>query len=328
MSSDNLPYDFRNPPPPPGPPGPRPPRPPAPPADYGPGSKLPIYPTYSTQVINGVKYKAYYETDWNQVMTEDGVSLRNLLKSLPIYNKEAFYHFRGILRNRPDITAINQLYNLPHPMIGDVWLVETTWVSAQDRVVCEVYVFLDPTQGWVYSGTTDRYTSTLRSLPKTLQLMPSELGEAQQFLIVSEDGKSLTWGNPVKDHNEDPQAHRDIRKLIEDISITAAKIRIFQDTITAGGWVYNGSNGYFEYVYTNDKIPFKSYFEITPIIEQKEMVRVIANAGMHSVYRICSGENFPSYAILKALNVPSMNIDVSIKVFGGIECDCDCCDHE
>lgn len=324
LSSEMMPYDFRNPPP--GPPGPRPPgpRPPRPPADYGPGSNLPIYPTFSVQVINGVKYKAYYETDWNQVLTEDGVSLRKLLKSLPIYNKEAFYHYKGIIRNRPDMSAMDQLYSITNAMVGDLWLVQTNWVN-RDRVVCEAYVFLGPSEGWVFSGTTDRSTSILKSLPKTLQLAPADLGEANQFLVVSEDGKHLTWGDPVKDHNEDPKAHADIRKLIEDIEITAAKIRIISDTIKAGNWTYNGSNGYFEYVYTHPKIPSNCYFEITPIIEQREVARAIAIAGMHPVYQICSADEYPSYAILKSLRVPTMNIDVSVKVFGGAEVVCDHC---
>lgn len=247
LSNGPTPYDFRNPPPapPPGPPGPHPgPIPPIPPPS--PGTDLPVYPTYYTEVINGVKYKIYPETNWLQVITEDGVTLKDLLESLPIYDDSKFYHYKGILRNLPEVNAIDRLHNLHSPTIGDVWLVETTYL-AEGKFVCEVYVYLGEDGGWVCHGTTNVDATVTHSLSNTLKLVPSELGDADEILVVTKnaDGiKGITWANPVKDHNEDPESHADIREAIDNIipdaaeEATAAVLRILSESaiiIDGGG---------------------------------------------------------------------------------------------
>ena len=311
MYSQNQPNSPRPPRPYPAPPRPHPEPPPA----FDDGRNLPIYPTYSHQVINGVKYKTYLETSWTQVKTEDGVNLRDLLRSLPILGKDSFYRYKGVLRNLPEISAIDQLYNLPHPDKGDVYLVEARYL-ADGRYVCEVYAYLGRLEGWVYHGTTNRRATAHEDLPNVLKLMPSELGDADQFLIVSADGKRITWGNPIRDHDKDPKAHEDIRKLIEDIRVEAGKVIVFNDTIRAEGWLYNPNNNYFEYVFQSDRIPAQSYFEITPIINDQTMSRVIAIARINPTYLIKNQPGYPSYAILRAVRVPTMNIGVSVKVIG------------
>ena len=226
LSNGPDPYDFQCPPKPPCPPGPHPPVPPGPfpppPPPPSPGTDLPIYPTYYTEVINGRKYKIYPETSWTQVITEDGVSLKDLLESLPIYDESKFYHYKGILYNLPEVKAIDRLHNLHSPTIGDVWLVETTYLS-EGKFVFEVYVYLGDDGGWVCHGSTNIDATVNNALSNTLRLIPSEIGDADEIMIVSPDGKSIIWSNPIRTHNADPEAHPDIRKSISDIIPDAAE---------------------------------------------------------------------------------------------------------
>ena len=218
LSNGPKPYDFRCPPKPPRPPHPTPP----PPGPTPPGLDLPIYRTYSTEVINNVKYKTYLETDWEQVITTDGVSLKDLLESLPIYDESKFYHYKGILRNLPEVRAIDRLHNLHSPTIGDVWLVETTYLS-EGKFVCEVYVYLGEDGDWVCHGSTNVDATINHALSNTLKLIPEELGDADQFMVISSDGRRIVWANPLKEHNEDPEAHPDIRQAIDEIIPDAAE---------------------------------------------------------------------------------------------------------
>lgn len=298
----------------PGPPMPPPPKP----YNYSPDRNLPTIPGVATQIINGVKYKVYYETDWHQVLTEDGVPLCDLLRELPILDKTNFYRYKGVLRNMPGLPAIEQLYAMTKHDVGDVYLVETSRV-VDYKYVCEVYTWLGGAEGWVYQGTTNRKDAVKENLPTVLRLIPEEIGEPNQILVVSEDGSSIVWGDPIKDHNTDDHSHPDIRKMIEDIEIHTTGIKVFNDFIYAGNWTYNASNGYYEYIYQSEKIPNKSYFELTPVLDRKEMSRVISIAHMNPVYQIETPEEYPPYAILRSEHVPTMTIEVSVKVFQKIE---------
>lgn len=220
MSNGPSPYDFRSrrPPPPP----PYPPTPPEPPIPPSPPEELPIYRTYTTEVIDGTRWKTHLETDWEQVLTEDGVCLKDLLRSLPIYDEASFYRYKGILYNLPEVSAIDRLNNLSSPLVGDVWLVETLYL-AEGKFVCEVYVYLGNEKGWVFHGSTNMRSTVAHYLPEILKLIPTTLGDANDLLMVTPDGRSISWGNPIKTHNEDPNAHPNLIQEIEDIIPDAAE---------------------------------------------------------------------------------------------------------
>ena len=284
---------------------------------YVPDEVLPIFPTYSTVVKDGVKYKAYFETDWHQVMTEDGVPLCQLLESMPSIGDNGYFRYCGILKNRPDMTAMEQLYALRDQTTGDIYLIETDIVSENGRV-CELYVWLGNATGWVFCGTTDKKASVELSLPETMQLFPRELGKPNQVLIVSEDGKTLVWGaseatKEIEAHNSDTSAHQDIRDAID---LKADRLVIFNDELLTSEWVYNSEFPCFEYVYTNEKFPKGSYFEIVPIVNSTTDSDRISESGLSGVFEIFTDPSHAPYAIFRSSKVPSENISICIKLFG------------
>lgn len=279
---------------------------------YTPDELLPIYPTYTTVVKDGIKYKAYLETDWHQVITEDGIPLCKLLQSMPQYSSTDFYKYKGIYKDTPSLTAIEQLYATINQGVGDVYLVETDRVS--DGIVDEAYVWLGNDAGWVYCGTTNRKASLYKDLPNMVRLFPDKIGEPDQILVVGKDGKSITWGeSSVNTHNEDELAHPDIR---EKIDLKADKLIIFNDTLSIDEWFYDSTYPSFAYIYTNDKIPPNSYFEITPIVNKPEEAYNVSDAGIIPVYQINCVDDNPSYTILRSRRVPGENINICVKVFG------------
>ena len=301
---------------------PKHPRPPKPtPQPYVPGEALPVYATYTTQVINGIRYKTYLETDWHQVMTEDGVTLFDLLKNLPILNTDDFYKYRGTLQDRPDMSAMEQLYAMTDQQVGFVYLVETSMVTETGKV-CEVYTWLGNDVGWVYHGTTDKKASVDQSLPEVVHAFPDELGEPGQVMVISEDGKSLVWGSSsstgeidaaVATHDESPTSHQDIR---DELALKADKLVVFNDVIKTSGWNYDDSFPCFEYIYTNDNIPNGSYFEIVPLVNNAEESANISNAGILGVFEIFVSSDTQSYARLRAKRVPEKEINIFVKVLG------------
>lgn len=280
---------------------------------YVPNEVLPIYPTYTTVVKDGVKYKAYFETDWHQVMTEDGVPLCELLQSMPSYSSNNFYKYCGLFKSGPNSSAMEQLYALTNQKNGDVYLVETD-IVADGVKVCESYVWLGNEAGWVYCGTTNRKASFNRDLPDVIKLFPDELGEPDQVLVVSKDGKSITWGGvSTEAHNEDPKAHQDIRQTLD---LKMDRLVIFNDILSSGDWVYNGEYPCFEYIYRSDMLPPGAYFEITPVVDNRKEVENVTEAAISPVYRIQSGANRAPYAILRAKRVPDEDIEICVKCFG------------
>lgn len=284
--------------------------------NYIPSEVLPIYPTYSTVIKNGVKYKAYFETDWHQVITEDGVPLCDLIRSMPTYSDSNFYRYCGLLKTSPSQSGIDKLYALTTQTIGDIYLVETDMIVDGGRV-CETYVWLGNENGWIYSGTTNRKASINRDLPDVIKLFPDDLGEPGEALIVSADGKNLAWGKQsINAHNADTQAHKDIR---DQLNLKADKLIIFNDTLSSSSWSYNGEYPCFEYIYTNDKLPKKSYFEISTVVESQNISNEISSAGISPTYKIEYGTDEVPYCILRAKRVPNINIDICVKVFGTYE---------
>ena len=282
-------------------------------ANYAPNETLPIYPAYATVYRDGVKYKAYYETDWHQVMTEDGVPLCTLLQSMPSFSTNNFYKYCGTLKSDPDMTAIDKLYAITTQKNGDVYLIETDMVSDTGKV-CKAYVWLGNTGGWFYCGTTDRKVSIKRDLPNIVNLLPTEIGEPNQIMVVNKDGKSIVWGDSFgEEHNKDPNAHPDIR---EEIDLKADKLIIYNDTLNNDDWVYNGESQAFEYIYQSNKLPMNSYFEITTVINTAEDTKNVMSAVINAIYKIKFSPDGKPYTILKAKRVPKADIDICVKVFG------------
>lgn len=285
--------------------------------EFSPHLNYPTYPTYATEVINGVKYKVYLETDWNQVKTEDGVSLKELIKKLPAYDKPEYYNYKGYLRNSPKKTAMEKLLEIKDPGMLDVYLVEKDYVF-EGAYVSEIYSWYGNVPGWVYMGSTNPTGTIRHSLPGVLNLIPEDLGEPNDFMLVTEDGRGICWANPLRDHNVSPDSHPDIRKLIEDIEISANKVLIFQDVLSVENWIYNPITEYYEYDYTNSKIFEQSYFEITPMIDDRETAEIIRKAEINPSYPIYFPESASPHAIIRATNPLEIDIPISVRVFGQI----------
>lgn len=280
---------------------------------YSPDEVLPIYPTYTTVLKNGIKYKAYFETDWHQVMTEDGVPLCELLQSMPSFSSANMYKYCGTFKTSPEISAIDQLYAITTQQIGDVYLVETDMIADGGKV-CEAFVWLGNESGWVYCGTTNRKASFDRDLPSVIRLMPPELGKPNQAMVVGSDGKSIVWGDySLGDHNENPNAHTDIR---QELNLKADRLIIFNDILSSDNWTYNGESASFEYIYMSDKLPKKSYFEITPVIDNMTESKVVTDASIFPIYRVQYGTDNTPFIILRAKHVPKDKIQICVKVFG------------
>ena len=282
---------------------------------YVPSETLPIYPTYSTVLKDGVKYKAYFETDWHQVMTEDGVPLCELLKSMPAFSANNFYKYCGIFKSTPEESAIDQMYAITTQQIGDVYLIETD-ILTDTGYVCEAYVWLGNSVGWVYCGTTNRRASLNKDLPEVISLFPNDLGEPNQILVIGEDGKSITWGDPPSvsiDVDIDAIAKEVADKALD---IKADKLVIFNDTLVTSRWVYNKNYPCFEYLYTNDNLVKNCYFEIAPVVDTANEVKIVTDAKISSIYRIKLGEDHAPYAVLRAKHVPAADIKICVKSFG------------
>ena len=276
---------------------------------FTPDINLPEYPTYATQVIDGVKYKVYLETNWESVVTEEGVSLKDLINSLPVYDPPTYYHYKGYLKNKPNKSAMEQLLEIEDPWLLDIYLVERDYTYHGDYVT-EIYTWYGNESGWVYTGSCNPAGTIQNSLPGILDIIPETLGDPNDFMLVTEDGKGLCWGNPLREHMNDPESHPDIRKLIDDIVVP--KIKVFSDTLDASNWIYNPISDRYEYYYTS---------EITPILDDADVSEAIKRAGINPTYPILtnsSGYKTP-HAVIRATTPPGINIPISVHLFGGFE---------
>ena len=285
--------------------------------EFSPHQNYPIYPTYATEVINGTKYKVYLETNWEQIVTEDGVSLKDLIQKLPVWEEPQYFNYKGYLRNSPKKSAMEKLLEIRDPQLLDIYLVERDYVFEGDYV-SEIYSWYGNLSGWVYMGSTNPVGTIRHALPGILNLLPDDLGEPNDFLLVNEEGTGITWANPLRDHDTSPTAHPDIRKLIEDIEISANKVRVFQDTIFFEQWIYNPITDYYEYDYTNEKIFEESYFEVTPMIDDQYTAELIRKAEINPSYPIYFPESGSPHAIIRAKNPPELDIPISVRVFGQV----------
>lgn len=277
---------------------------------YVPDETLPIYPAISTTVKNGIKYKVYYETDWHQVITEDGVPLCVLLQSMPQLSGDRTYKYCGVLKNVPGQTGTQRLYDLTSQKIGDVYLVETDKVF-DGKHVYDTYVWLGNEYGWFFCGTNTR--NTISDLPDYMKQLPAEIGDVGNVLVVSADGRTMEWDDPIANHNLDEHSHEDIRDKVE---LKADKLIILSDALKPEDWVYNSRHGYYEYLYTSPKLPLNSYFDITPVINNDNDENTLRHAGIKPVYEIKYSNSGTPYATLLCKSVPLDNILICVKVFG------------
>lgn len=292
---------------------------------------LPVLPYTFITEYDGIKYETHVLTNTRQVITEDGISLSEVLDNL-ITTEElnialktfdlnaTYFKFKGILSNLPDITAIDQLYAKTGMFTGEVWLVEADKPDVIEKVY-EMYTYVESISKWVYCGSTSKQTGELpEGYSKTLKLFPDKLGKPGQYLIVTEDGAGLTWGyagggdTPVDipTHDVDPDAHLYIQNKI---NLKADKLVVFNDTIHKDGWSYPGDDTYFNYIYTNKNIPDDGYFEITPVFTTFEQSTVLKNAELHPIYSIHNTDE-GAYAILRAKHVPTADIQICVKCYG------------
>lgn len=288
---------------------------------------LPIYPYTLTTTIDGVTYEVHPLTDSTQVITEDGLLLNEILKSLvsetelndalkPFNLTAQYFRFKGVLNTLPDLKAIDQLYAKTGNQTGDVYLVEASIYGAVDTVY-ELYVWVGKLSLWAFCGSTSKTGGGTAGLPDTLKLFPETLGKPGQYLIVDESGKGLTWGygggsTGVEAHNLDVTSHPSILK---ELSLKADKLLIFNDTLLKNKWVYTGEGAYFTYIYQNANLPKSSYFELTPIYQTPETAAMIMESEIQPAYNIFNTDA-DTYAVIRALRVPADNIEVCIKCFG------------
>lgn len=299
---------------------------------------LPTMPYTFTTTHDGIQYEVHPLTDVHQVLTEDGIRLCDVLNRLATKNELKdeikkispdcpWFRFKGVLRDLPDIKAIDQLFAKTSPLTGEVWLVEVTPPITDDAPpekiikIFDMYVYSTVESGWVFIGSTQRQ-DTLNN--DVLKLFPTELGKPGQYLVVNEDGTSLTWGyggeNPDEpltfgQHNADPDAHPALRAAID---LKADKLLIFNDVLSKDAWTWDGENPYFTYIYKSKNLPTGTYFEMIPAVDNQEDLNVIAAANVLPSYRIVDSDA-GAYAILRSKHVPEMDIPICVKSYGKYE---------
>lgn len=311
---------------------------------------LPVIPYTLTTTIDGIKYETHVLTNTCQVITEDGITLCDILDNLvtseqmqevvkEIQYDNPVYQYKGILLNLPDKTAIDQLYDKVGMQDGEVYLVQCTSsisdpvqavamsipaeaMTLQTRVAVnrrfDMYTWSATLNEWIFFGSTEK-TSLPEDFPvETLEAFPQEMGKPGQVVTVSTDGASLTWAYPnavfenaISEHNRNPNAHPEIWETLDK---KADKIKIFNSVLYKDNWAWLGDDCY-SYVFEDSKLPRHSYFEITPTAIDKVDLDVLKDANIRPVYKIEDSDN-GSYAILRAEHVPSQDINVCVKSFG------------
>lgn len=295
---------------------------------------LPVIPWTLTLTIEGVKYEAHVLTNTCQVITEDGIMLCDILKTLAtkdelktvsedLAKNNQYFRMKGVLNNLPDMKAIDQLYGKTGNQTGDVYLVESN-VYGDDKKVYDMYVWNSTIAMWIFSGSTSK-TSASGITPaeaEFIKMFPKTVGRPGQYLVMNSDGTGLVWGYgptgsgsttaSIDWHNMDPEAHADIRR---DLSLKADKMFIFDDVLKKEDWVWNGEGAFYTLCYKSKYLGPKCYFEITPAYDTNAEMQMIAAAGIWSAYRIIDSDD-GAYALLRAAAVPAEDIRVSVKSWG------------
>lgn len=309
---------------------------------------LPVIPYTLKTEIDGIEYETHVLTNTCQVITEDGITLCDILKDL-VTNEDLesamkdvgydnpVYQYKGILVNLPDKTAIDQLYDKVGMQDGEVYLVQcssttedpiqavalsvsalpmSTRIAVNRRF--DMYCWSSALHEWLFFGSTEKSTLPEDFPLKTLTEFPDTFGKPGQVLTISTGGASLEWRYPnssfetaLEDHNSDPNAHPEIW---QEIDKKADKVKIFNSVLLRDNWAWLGDDCY-SYVFEDAKIPPHSYFEITPIAFDKADLNVLKNANIRPIYSIQDSESC-SYAIIRAEHVPAQDISICVKSFG------------
>lgn len=294
-----------------------------------------VIPYTLTTTIDGIEYETHVLTNTCQVITEDGITLCEVLKDL-VTNDElkkilsdykmssSVYRYMGLLMNKPDKSAIDQLYEKVGMQDGEVYLVQRSNMQSSSMMTLtrnnafDMYCWANAIHSWIFFGSTEKNSGPV-NLPDSLQLFPKDLGSPGQTITISADGKSLEWAFPdetqglqIESHNIDEASHPFI---LNQISTKADKLKIFNTVLNKCQWAWMDNAGYYSYVFTNDNIGPHAYFEITPIAFSRSQLDILQKAQIHPVYKIEDSE-LGSYAILHADHVPNTDIEVCVKVYG------------
>ena len=312
---------------------------------------LPVIPYTLKTEIDGIVYETHVLTNTCQVITEDGITLCEVLKGLvtskelqeaisKVTFEDTVYRYKGVLLNKPDISAIDQLYAKVGMQDGEVYLVElssakkiTTRAAvklAAKRAASEksdpvasprfdMYCWSSELNKWVFFGSTEKDTLPEGFPTDTLMEFPTKLGKPGQTITVSADGKTLEWKyanasteNAIKAHNEDENSHPAIWRELQN---KADKLSIFNTVINKSLWGWSADDGCYTYVFSHENLPAHTYFELTPIAITKAELDVLKEASIHPVYQITDSPD-GSYAVLCADRVPTEDINVCVKAFG------------
>lgn len=315
---------------------------------------LPVIPYTLTTTIDGIKYETHVLTNTCQVITEDGITLCDILKDLVtsetleeamkgITFENTVYQYKGILLNKPGFSAIDQLYSKVGMQDGEVYLVQCSNAETQNartpvvymnaRQVAELdsdmpekrfdmYTWSATLNQWLYFGSTEKSSLPDGFPTDSLMEFPETLGKPGQTVVVSANGKSLEWKYPdasteevLKAHNDDENAHPGIWRELEK---KADKLKIFNSVIYKDSWAWTGEGGFYTCIFTNKNLPSHCYFEITPIAVTKPKLDNLKNASIHPIYSI-ENTSEGSYAELHADHVPAEDIEICIKVYGDFD---------
>lgn len=296
---------------------------------------LPVIPYTLTTTIDGIKYETHVLTNTCQVITEDGVTLCDILKDLVTSNdlKTAIgnikpnantFRYKGALNDVPGHTAIQQLFEKVGMQNGDVYLVQISTVDCTGKehvpsTAYDMYCWIKKVNRWVWFGSTQRNPDLDRLPTDTLKIFPATLGKPGEMLMTAADGETLVWGTAedsghilIEKHNQDPECHEDIRK---ELSTKATRMKIFNTTIQRKDWYWNGDGDYFCYLFKDERLGPHTYFEITPVAVTWPEINTLRKASLHSTYVIDFNDTC-SYALLHADHVPDSDIRVCVKAFG------------
>ena len=266
---------------------------------------LPVIPYTLKTEIDGIVYETHVLTNTCQVITEDGITLCEVLKGLvtskelqeaisKVTFEDTVYHYKGVLLNKPDISAIDQLYAKVGMQDGEVYLVE---LSSAKKITTRAAVKLAAKRA--ASEKSDPVASP----------------RFDMYCWSSELNKWIFFGsteNAIKAHNEDENSHPAIWRELQN---KADKLSIFNTVINKSLWGWSADDGCYTYVFSHENLPAHTYFELTPIAITKAELDVLKEASIHPVYQITDSPD-GSYAVLCADRVPTEDINVCVKAFG------------
>lgn len=296
--------------------------------------------TYTwTDKETGVQYAEYPMSITDQIFTEDGISLTDVLETLCTSERvdeiEAWvsqfdkcFRLLGTLMNDPSRTSIEKLYSLEGMKIGDTYLVEST-IPGDETLAFEIYTWAGSIPGWLFMGCSRKESFVASAFPNksVLDLIPPDIHATPgTVLTVSADGTSLEWlpvsatgavevDGKINLHNTSPEAHADIRA---EVAKKGDRMIVVNDILDHTRWTIPPEANHVEYIYTHPDALAGAYFDIAPVIDiESDLGMRINDWGIQSFYEIQSGETH-AFAILKAKKAPTVDIPIIVKIFNNI----------